>query len=406
MTDNPLQQALGLARQQEAAGGRPVRNLVESSFHAAGLLPPPEPLARAFADWLAQRHYQPRPEGREECLKSIQDYYIHQSRQSATLNRPLAASTLCTASSSESYSLIFSEFCQPGDNLLLPLPSYPLFEDLAAYAGLEPRFYPLDPARNWAPDLEVLDALVDDRTRLVVLISPNNPCGSVLDEAQLQEVLAICAREGLMLVWDEVFSEFLYPPLERLPRPWELSPGVPVFTLNGISKMYASPDLKLGWIMVSSGPDRDSAPGFPPVDDLVQRLALRSDTYLNANDFSQFLLPYLRREAGDFVAGLGTRLDRAREDLLASPLPDLPDWRLIPPAGGIHFVLSHRSRSRCPDDEALAIRLVSRNGLYVHPGYLYGLDEGCHLVLSLLGGLDGQNWHRLARALTGETAAG
>jgi len=429
MEEHPLNSALKKVSNQKA-----VVNLIESNFHKSGFIPPPKVFEESFRAWLAQRGYKAESKGRLEARQSLADFYErggHLSKLSAVKERFVNPEhLLLAASSSESYSLIFQEFCNPRDQVLLPLPSYPLFEDLVQYADLEPRFYPLDPQNNWEPDLNVMEALISEKTRFLVLISPNNPCGSLISETCLGAILELCLKEHLMLIVDEVFSEFLYNPLDKergLARPAFQNPGVPVFTLNGISKLFACPDLKLGWIWVSGVPDGQCAPGFPSVPEIVDALEYRLDSYLNANDYSQFLLPQLFKNLAPFTSTMVSHLEEQNTYLKQSELKDLEHWKAHWPRAGIHWIIeytgSHRKLAQFLKQKGysakdtslsgkLCIYLLESEGLYLHPGDLYGLDEGCFLVLSLLGGFTGsvvaeklvpQNdpsvWQRLSRAL-------
>jgi len=377
MQKNALQQALEAETlRRRSLDIAPVISLSDADFHANGYLPPGEALAAGFADWLEQRRYRPDARGSLPAREAI-------ARLLGTPG-PLDAGDLTlhpdqlliTASSSESYSLLFGCFASPGDNVLLPLPCYPLFTDLCAYAGLEARFYPLDPKRNWEPDLAVLDVLADERTCFVVVISPNNPTGSIVSNASLQGIAASCKRVGATIISDEVFSAFRYQGT-ALPRAAVVCPQLPVYTFNGLSKLAASPDLKLGWIAVT-GPDSAER---------MAALELRSDTYLNANSISQALLPHLLADPAlpPFVQGIvadcSTNRDSLETLLINADLPAIK--RLNLPAGGIHCVLE-LSRAYCNNAETLAIRLLREHGLYLHPGELYGLyDQPC-LIISLL----------------------
>jgi aspartate/methionine/tyrosine aminotransferase len=375
METNPLQTALDRRLAAHGPGG--VINLIDSNFMDNGFVFPAAILAAGMQRYLAERRYHPDPRGAFPARQAIANWY---RRECAGSENPDAGAwarpdrIILTASSSESYNLLFQAFTEPGDNILLPSPGYPLFEDLCRYNRLEPRFYPLNEASAWQPDLDILDSLADGRSRFLVLISPNNPCGSILGEGELAAILEIARRHELMIISDEVFSAFRYVtgPLPRIAdtNSAQGSP-VPVFTINGISKLFACPDLKLSWL-ACSGPE-----------EVVRELETRNDTFLNCNSLSQFLLPDLFAHGGHFIEDMVARLAANRRLLAEQFIPALPEsCRMVPPAGGIHCLLSF-SRYHVPDDEALAIALVDR-GLYLHPGYLYGLDDHPALAMSLL----------------------
>lgn len=352
-------------------------NLVDSNFLDNGFLFPPDILRESLAAWLDWRRYRPDPRGEEPARRAIADFY----RQGGLRSRPDPAHPLApspddfilTASSSESYNLLFQTFCSPGDNILLPSPGYPLFEDLAAANGLEPRFYPLMAGDGWRIDCPVMEALADEKTRFAVLISPNNPCGSIVDPTTIAAVGKLCLDNDIHLICDEVFSEFLYTG-DILPRPAALLPNVDVFTINGISKTFALPDLKLSWLLVS-GPRKDAH---------LAELELRNDTFLNCNTAVQRMLPDFFARGAPFVRAMVDALAANRRlwiDFVRHRLPQ-GFWASVPD-GGIHGIVSC-SRYAQPDGEALACELLSRHGLYLHPASYYGYEETTALVFSLL----------------------
>ena len=398
MEKNRLQQELEELR----ARGADVIDLIDTNFHRNGYRLPDELLLPLMEQYVRQRMYAPDPKGSIAARESISAYY---AARGVTLSPD---DILLTASSSESYNLLFNNLASPGDNLVLPSPTYPLFEFLAEFNRLEVRFYRMD--REYRIDLASLADAIDARTRFVVLISPNNPTGQVASREEIEGIAELCARSGAAIISDEVFSEFLYPahgiatgapssvlppaPLE-LPRPAALAGSLPVYTLNGISKMFASPDLKLGWIAVSGERKRISEP--------IERLEVANDVFLNCSSLAQFILPSLFAKATDFTRGMVAELARKRELLVsavnarsgveaasgdAAEARDAAHGRevtLIPPRGGIH----------CPvcvalpggDDEEFALGLLRERLVYLHPGYFYGFEESTdsiHVVLSFL----------------------
>lgn len=213
-------------------------DLTSSNPTHQGLLFPPQVLQTAAASYWHARRYDPDPRGSHEARAAIQRYYAQRQPPLA-----LAADDLfLTASTSEAYSLLFALLTEPGDNVLAPVVTYPLFEFLAEMHHIELRPYALDEARGWRIDPASLHAQVNARTRAVLIVSPHNPTGAIVAEP-----LPALSSLGLPLICDEVFAPFTYrqpatPPLGTL------HPELPVFHLNGISKMFALPDLKLGWI--------------------------------------------------------------------------------------------------------------------------------------------------------------
>ncbi|MFN3373535.1 MAG: pyridoxal phosphate-dependent aminotransferase [Chloroflexus sp.] len=353
LTPNRLEQA----RQARAARGDLI-DLTSSNPTAQGLLFPPAVLATAAAAYWPSRRYRPDPRGDIAAREAVAVYYARRSP-------PLAVTPddiFLTASTSEAYSLLFALLADPGDNLLVPNVTYPLFEYLAALRNLELRSYQLDEERNWRINARSLRRVVDERTRAILIVSPHNPTGAIVDRP-----LATLDLLGIPVICDEVFAPFTYtvpatPPLAAL------HPDLPVFTLNGISKLFALPDLKLGWIALNR-PARAFAP----------RLELLNDTLLGANALSQFLLPTLFAEGAPFVAVMVSRV-RSNIAFALHQFADHPRIHARPPAGGYYLF---PSISGWDDEEALVLYLLEQ-GVFVHPGYFYGEVHGCHIMISAL----------------------
>jgi aspartate/methionine/tyrosine aminotransferase len=270
-----------------------------------------------------------------------------------------------TASTSEAYSLLFALLTEPGDNVLGPQVTYPLFEYLAAYHHVELRAYALDEARGWAIDKDDLRAQADERTRAVLLVSPHNPTGHVV-----QSALPVLMELGVPVICDEVFAEFPYA-IAAVPPVGALMPDVPVFTLNGISKLFALPDMKLGWIALT-GP-RAARARYGP------RLELLNDTFLGANSLVQAMLPALFAQGDGFRAEMRARV-RANIDLGLARLSASARVRVQSPEGGYYLFPEILD---CADEEALVIDLI-RRGVLVYPGYFFNVEEGAHLMLACL----------------------
>lgn len=347
-----------LARQRALAGGGYI-DLTSSNPTSQGLLFPPDVLRAAADRYWSARRYQPDPRGAPAAREAIVRYYAGRAP-------PLALSpddVFITASTSESYSLLFALLTEPGDHVLAPTVSYPLFEYLAAIHHVTLRPYAMDEQRGWRIDPASLYAQADERTRAVLLISPHNPTGMIV-----QSALPALTSLGLPLICDEVFAEFTYhspsaPPFGALHR------DLPVFHLNGISKMFALPDLKLGWIALSG----------PASERYGDRLELLNDTFLGANSLTQSMLPALFDEGMAFVAEQRARV-RSNLDLALDRLAQSQHLYVQPPDGGYYLFPEVLGWD---DEEDLAIQLIER-GVLVHPGYFYGYERGAHLMFSCL----------------------
>ncbi|HEY1017071.1 MAG TPA: pyridoxal phosphate-dependent aminotransferase [Herpetosiphonaceae bacterium] len=334
-------------------------DLTSSNPTRQGLLFPPDILERAAGGYWASRRYDPHPRGLLPAREAIAAYY--RERSPAWAVDPEAI--FLTASTSEAYSLLFSLLAAPGDNLLGPNVTYPLFQYLAELHHIELRTYDLDPERGWQIDEDSLLAAADSRTRGVLLVSPHNPTGAIIRRPS-----AALARLGLPLICDEVFAPFTIgadsaPPLSAL------HPGQPVFLLNGISKLLALPDLKLGWIALNQ----------PALAAYADRLELINDTFLSGNTLVQSMLPALLGEGRPFVAEMVARV-RDNVELALEALAGVGNLRLERPDGGYYLFPQVLG---CDDDEQLVIDLLGR-GVLVHPGFFYDYGDQCRIMLSCL----------------------
>ncbi len=267
-----------------------------------------------------------------------------------------------TASTSEAYGLLFALLTDPGDNVLAPVVSYPLFEYLAAIYRVELRPYPFDESHGWQINEAGLLAQADERTRAVLIVSPHNPTGMVV-----QTALPALERLGLPVICDEVFAEFTYR-VAHVPPLGALHPALPVFHLNGISKLFALPDMKLGWIALS-GPARER---------YGDRLELLNDTFLSANTLTQAMLPHLFAHGWSFVEAMRERV-RQNLDVALAELASCSRLRIQPPDGGYYLfpeVLSVR------DEEALVLRLLEHGGASASRLFLWLRERrACYAVM-------------------------
>jgi len=369
------------------AAGLPILDLTESNptrcnFSAPGRLLRGA-LERLASDPRAE-HYAPDAKGDPSARQAISDY--HAARGAA----PAREHVLLTAGTSEAYAHLFRLVGDPGDRVLVPAPSYPLFGFLAELEGLEAAQYGLRfraDTQEWRIDMETLEAACDARTRAVVVVHPNNPTGGFVREADLSALRSLCARRKLALVSDEVFADYaLAEPDGRWP-PSLLTgadaPGAPLtFVLSGVSKSLALPQLKLAWI-VSAGPAilRDEA---------LARLEVIADTYLTVNGPGQLLLPDLLAGRAPVQAEILERV-RSNRTILDRAFSTHPGATLLPADAGWCAIVRLRGTPSGPppDEDALVAELVDGPGVLVHPGWFFDLDpdadeRAAHLVVSLL----------------------
>lgn len=274
-----------------------------------------------------------------------------------------------TASSSEAYGFLFRMLCDPGDAVLVPCPSYPLFEHLAALDAVRALPWPLDPHADWRPRLDVETAR-RDRARAAIVVHPNNPTGSAVSSEAADALERGCAEGGLALVVDEVFLD--YPLVEGGRFDTFASRDVALtFTLGGLSKSVGLPQLKLGWIVVS-GPEALAS-------EALRRLEFLADSYLSVGTPVQLALPALLREG---LRRRGAILARCRRNLaaLGAACAGTP-LTLERPAGGWSATLRYPA---IEDEEAFALRLLERGKVAVQPGYFFDFPGRGRIVVSLL----------------------
>ena len=363
LVPTPLAAAVAARR---ARGGR-LLDLTISNPTTAGLAYP-ETLATAWSNVAALR-YDPDPRGTHAARATICRWY-------ASVGETVPADRLVlTASTSEAYSHLFKLLCDPGDRILVPCPSYPLFEHLAHLDGVATDRYAFRDAGRWVLDEVELDAQVTPRTRALIVVSPNNPTGSVPSAREWEAIGDVCRRHGLALIVDEVFSAYpLGPARPGQDEPGHVTtpevPGVLTVRLNGLSKLIGLPQAKLGWMLVGGPDDRVRA--------ALDALDVIADTYLSVSTPVQAALPALLEAGASVRAQIQARLRANLTGITARVSGSAIDVRV--PDGGWSVVL----RVPClggPDDLALALL---DHDVLVHPGYFYDLPHDGYVVLSLL----------------------
>ncbi|MBZ5725859.1 MAG: pyridoxal phosphate-dependent aminotransferase [Acidobacteriia bacterium] len=356
---NRITQALAEKRR---AGAR-ILDLTESNPTRASLTYPPE-ILRAFDDRRLLA-YDPVPAGAAEAREAVARYYAARGRTVGT------ASILLTAGTSEAYAWLFKLLADAGDHVLVPRPSYPLFEFLANMESIAVRSYPLAYHGGWAIDVDAFAAALSARTRAVVLVNPNNPTGSYVKRAELDAVSQLCAARGIALISDEVFSDYaLGPDPERVATLMDAGPCL-TFSMSGLSKAAGLPQMKLGWI-VAGGPEALRR-------EAMEKLEWIADTYLSVGTPVQCAAARLLA-AGDSVQReirerTAAHLALARETLAgsaANPLTVEGGWYLT--------VQVPRIRS----EEDWVLDLLARENVLVQPGFFYDFDCEAFLIVSLL----------------------
>jgi alanine-synthesizing transaminase len=347
------------------AAGREVLDLTASNPTRAGLSYDAETILHALSDRQAL-DYDPQPRGLASAREAVAAYYREQHGEVEIDPQTI----VLTTSTSEGYSYAFRLLCNPEDEVLVPKPSYPLFEFLADLQDVKLIPYPLLYDHGWQIDFPSLSQAVNSRTRAVVVVHPNNPTGFYVSGDERSQLNSFCREHRLALIVDEVFLDY---PHDGIRRPsFVRNPEVPTFTLSGVSKISGLPQMKLAWVAVS-GPEE-------VVSSAMARLEMVADTYLSMSAPIQLAAPTLLDQRKNIQPML---LERVRINLveLDRQLAEQKASKRLQVEGGWYAVL------RVPvtrSDEDLAIDLLRRASVLVHPGHFYDFPADGYLVLSLL----------------------
>jgi len=359
--ENPLTRLLAEKRSR----GEAVLDLTQSNPTAAGFSYPTDLLLASLADPRSLR-YEPHPAGLATARAAVAEYY----RQVSPGKNISPGRILLTASSSEAYALLFKLLVDPGDQVLVPRPSYPLFEFLAALESVCPVQYPLLYEGRWTIDFDALRRSITPRTRAIVIVNPNNPTGSFLKQRELQELIALCQTHQIAIICDEVFSDYAFAPDQHRVASLSAVEDVLTFVLSGFSKVLGLPQLKLGWIVVS-GPETQQA---------IERLELIEDTYLSVGTPVQWAAGPLLGAREPIQRQILERV-RSNRALLTRRIGPASPWRLLETEGGWYAVLE---APRIYSEEQWVLGLLNQNNVLVQPGFFFDFEREAFLILSLL----------------------
>jgi alanine-synthesizing transaminase len=347
-------------------GGGPLIDLTVSNPTRVGIQYP-DTLLSALADRRALT-YRPEPFGRREAREAVADMYARRG-VGITPDR-----IMLTASTSEAYSLLFKLLCDAGQSsVLTPVPSYPLFDHLTRLDAVTECRYALTYHGAWEIDCGDLDRAWTSDTRAVLAVSPNNPTGSALTERDADELVKRCAERRAALMLDEVFCDYPFADAPLLEPSALQRNDCLLFRLGGLSKTAGLPQMKLGWIAVS-GPDR-------LVDEAADRLELICDTYLSVSTPVQVAAPALLEAAAPIRDQIRDRVRHNYRALHDATADSDAGVSVLAADGGWSAVL------RVPaiaSEEALALDLLTRDGVVVHPGFFFDFPREAFLVVSLL----------------------
>jgi len=355
---------LSRALQQARADRRPLIDLTLSNPTRAGFDYPSdllEPLAHARG-----LTYEPQPFGLMDARRAVASDYQRRGLSVAPER------VVLTASTSEAYSVLFKLLTDAGDEVLVPRPSYPLFDHLTQLDGVTSCPYDLECHDGWSIDLAGLEQALSDRTRALLLVTPNNPTGSFVSRKELTRLTAICAEREIAIIADEVFADYQVRPgaCVDAARALEVRDGL-LFSLGGLSKSVGLPQVKLGWIALAGEDDLVGA--------ALERLELICDTYLSVSTPVQAAAAELLARGAAIRKQIQARV-ASNYSTLARQVEAVPSCTLLAADGGWYSVLQVPSLG---SEEDLVVSLVDR-GVVVHPGYFFDFPRESYLVVSLL----------------------
>ncbi len=360
LTRNRLSEAIEEAQLR----GERVLDLTLSNPTRAGLRYDESEILKALSSPRAL-DYDPQPKGLTIAREAIASYYREQGIADFDCER-----LTLTTSTSEGYSFVFRLLCNGGDELLVPKPSYPLFEFLADLHDVKLVPYPLIYDHGWEIDFSSLERAVTERARGVVAVHPNNPTGSFVHPEERELLNEICRKHGLALIADEVFLDYA---LDEAPHPsFAGNRGALTFTLSGLSKISGLPQMKVAWV-AASGPGSE-------VSEAMARLEVIADTYLSMSAPIQWAMPLLLAQRRDIQKQLLARV-RANLAEFDRQIAAQQACQRLRVEGGWYGVL------RVPvtrSDEELAVGLLREKSVLAHPGHFYDFPGEGYMILSLI----------------------
>jgi len=359
LAPNRLSQALAAYR----ATGKPfldltVSNPTECGFHYDGAA-----ILNALNN-PAALSYEPNPKGLESARRAVAGYYAARNE-----NVPIEDIFL-TTSTSEAYSFIFRTLCDPGDEILIPSPSYPLFDFLADIQDVNLVRYPLLYDHGWQIDFHALEQAITPRTRGVIVVHPNNPTGHYTKPGEMAKLNSICSARELAIIADEVFLDFSLD--GNRASSFASNPGALTFTMSGISKISGLPQMKAAWLTTSGSQQQKN--------EAIARLELIVDTYLSMNAPVQHALPIFLAQRKSFQEQLMSRVRHNLAELDRQLAGQRVCSRLVLEAGWYAVLRVPATRS----DDDLAIELLRTHGVYLHPGHFYDFSSDGYLIVSLI----------------------
>jgi len=360
---NLAQNRLSRALAELRASDRPILDLTRSNPTECGFTYDEKRIECAFAH-PGILQYQPNPRGLINAREAVGAYYDQQQIRVAPDD------LLLTSGTSEAYSFVFRLLCNPGDEVLIPAPGYPLFDFLADLCDVKLVRYALIYDHGWQIDFSALSAATSARTKALIVVHPNNPTGHYTSVAEQSELADFCGQRGVALIADEVFLDFSLKALRAVS--FAAKNETLTFTLSGLSKICGLPQMKLAWIVVS-GPAHEKT-------EAMARLEVIADAYLCVGTPVQLAAPALLAMRGTFQAQVMARVRTNLREVDAQLSAQAECNRLLYEGGWSAVLRIPATQS----DEDLAIALLAKEGVYVHPGHFYDFARIGHAVVSLI----------------------
>jgi len=359
MTPNRLSEALAAHR----AAGKPLLDLTISNPTECGFEYDGEAILEALRNPAALA-YEPNPRGLESARRAVSAYYADREESVSVED------IFLTTSTSEAYSYVFRTLCDPGDELLIPSPSYPLLDFLADIQDVNLVRYPLLYDHGWQIDFHALEQAITPRTRGVIVVHPNNPTGNYAKSAEMSRLNSICSARAMAIIADEVFLDFALNG-ERAAS-FAANREALTFTLSGLSKISGLPQMKAAWLIVG-GPEQMKR-------EALARLEVIADTYLSVNTPVQLAMPRFLEQRHAFQKQV---ISRARRNLaeLDHQLATQKVCSRLQAEGG--WCVAVRVPATWADEE-FAIELLNAHGMCLHPGHFYDFPSDGTLIVSLL----------------------
>ena len=359
LAPNRLSEALAVHR----SAGKPMLDLTVSNPTECGFEYDGSAVLSALSN-PAVLSYEPNPRGLESARRAVAGYYAERKEEVSIED------IFLTTSTSEAYSYVFRTLCDPGDELLIPSPSYPLFDFLADTQDVNLVRYPLLYDHGWQIDFHALEQAITPRTRGVIVVHPNNPTGHFAKRAEIAKVNSFCAAREMAIIADEVFLDFALE--ENRPASFAANRGALTFTLSGLSKISGLPQMKAGWLIVGGLQEWKR--------EALARLEVIADTYLSVNAPVQLAIPKFLEQRHAFQEQVISRVRRNLAELDRQLAEQKTCARLTVEGGWCVVLRVPATRS----DEDRAIELLTAQGVSVHPGHFYEFASDGYLVVSLI----------------------